>query len=139
MGKFPLILVVGREPNNHLPFCDYVGTYDFRLAPHCSFWNIAYKIVADTQNTTVRELKDTCYIKNSSILAFTDLSPKPIPNQVKNKRIEREEASDKAFEHIGKIFSKDMISRVEFVILSGVEKLEFIGYWFSKSVRYFLN
>ena len=126
---FPLILVVGREPNNNVPFDDSVGNYDFEKAPRCNFWNTAYKVVADTNGINVRELKDSCKKNKSSILAFTDLSPRPLLIRVKNKEKQRSQISKKEFDnHILKIFSKnEIINRVGIIILSGVKnKPEFI-------------
>lgn len=127
--NFPLILVVGREPNNNVPFDDSVGNYDFEGKPRCkcNFWNTAYKVVADTNGINVRELKDYCKINKSSILAFTDLSPRPIKMREKNKDKQRSQILDKEYEqHILKIFSKsEIISRIRLIILSGVDKPEF--------------
>lgn len=125
--NFPLVLFVGREPNNNAPYDDYVGPYDFYETPHCGFWNVAYKIVAESQNMTVGELKELCFNNRSSILAFTNITPIPILHRVKSKDTIRKEISrEESREHIEKIFSKDIIiKRVELIVLSGLDRKEF--------------
>ena len=43
---FPLILIIGREPNTDLRIVNDLGKYDFREAPHCGFWNTSYGTIA---------------------------------------------------------------------------------------------
>lgn len=126
-ANFPLILVVGREPNNNVPIDDSVGNYDFEEPSRCNFWNTAYKVVADTNGISVRELKYSCKKNKSSILAFTDLSPRPIKIREKNKDKQRSQISKEEYEqHILKIFSKiEIINRIRLIVLSGVDKTEF--------------
>ena len=47
---FPIILVVGREPNSAAKFVNTIGQYDFEEYPRCSFWNISYSIIGEIIN-----------------------------------------------------------------------------------------
>ena len=42
---FPIVLVVGREPNNNSISDKTVGQYDFIKYSKCAFWNIAFKVL----------------------------------------------------------------------------------------------
>ena len=82
---FPLIMFIGREPNNINPYEDTIGGYDFDEAPRCSFWNIGYKIVGNINGFAVSDLKNKCRSKKSSPIIFSDSLPSPIPMRIKNK------------------------------------------------------
>jgi hypothetical protein len=121
-GSFPLVLVVGREPNDDLPMGETVGPYDFEKAPHCQFWNTAYKIVAATMFISVRELKELCKEHGSSILAFADASPFTISFNTRDKNEIRNRFGPEDYvSHAQGITSQEVFKRVNLVILSGLE------------------
>lgn len=126
--NFPIILIFGREPNNEVPFYNEIGLYDFDEKPKTGFWNISYKLVGDLHNLSVKELKDKCKSKESSILAYTDCSPCPIPSNISNyrkKKIRQNIPTNEIENHIEDIFSKEIINRVKLIILSGVSGEDF--------------
>ena len=45
-ASFPLILVIGREPNSDQAIENTIGQYDFCNAPRCAFWNTSYGMLA---------------------------------------------------------------------------------------------
>ena len=142
---FPLILIIGREPNNKVPFEDVVGKYDFKKSPHCAFWNMAYKLIGESNNLSTKRLKEICNMKRSSIICFTDSLPITIISKERNKKqIRRSLDSQIVKEHIDKIFSKRIIKRVKLILLSGLNHKEFENsvrrikeYCFKNSIEYY--
>ena len=121
-GVFPLILVIGQEPNDDRQMGDDVGLYDFRKAPHCGVWNTAYKLVATRRNMSIKSLKELCEERGSSMLAFADVSPFTIPYGARDKTEIRAKYTAKDYvRHVQRIMSKDTFARVQMVILSGLE------------------
>ncbi|WP_283624724.1 hypothetical protein [Clostridium butyricum] len=128
LRDFPIILVVGREPNTSSKFVNTVGNYDFDKAPRCGFWNISYGIIGEIINETwnCKELKDKFRKQGNSFIAYTDLSPEPIedlvPGNLKNKK--RKDINLVHYEkHISNILShENLINRVELIIFSGLDK-----------------
>ena len=119
--RFPLILVIGREPNNDVNIINKVGLYDFEKSPYCGFWNTSYKIIGEINHFSIREYKHKCKAKKSSIICISNCMPKPILNEVKDKdRIRKKISQEEIREHIDSIFSKDLIKRVKLIILAGV-------------------
>lgn len=124
--SFPLILVIGREPNSNVQFIDKVGLYDFDEAPRCAFWNMAYKLVAELDNMTVRQFKQICRLHNSSPIIFSDALCLPIKSEIRNKTKIRGELSHKDIgQHINNIFAKSILTRVKLILLSGLNRKEF--------------
>lgn len=120
-ASFPLILIVGREPNSDHPVCNAVGTYDFRQAPRCGFWNASYATVARTVNLTSSQLKQRCIQLNGSPLLYADAMPQGLLNAVPNKdQSRREFTKEKLEQHVGRILDKPILRRVKLVILSGL-------------------
>jgi hypothetical protein len=136
--RFPLVMFVGREPNNDVSIIDKVGKYDFDEAPRCGFWNMAYKIIAEfgpKEAVPARYLKDICRQQMSSPVAFTDLSPQPILQYEKNKQRERLAIPwCERKGHIDRIFCKSVIARVELFVLAGLDGKEF-----ENSKKYFVK
>jgi hypothetical protein len=121
-ANYPLILIVGREPNSDHPVCNEVGTYDFRKAPQCGFWNASYALAARQVNLTSAQLKRRCIELNGSPLLYADAMPQGLLNAVPNKGRRRRGFTDKELQdHVSRIFEKPIIKRVKLVILSGLE------------------
>ena len=121
--NFPIILIIGREPNNDSISDATVGQYDFKTHPKCAFWNTAFKLVGSYNDITTAELKKLFIKNNSSPIVFTDASPKGIPNIVSAKnKIRSTLAEAEIKEHIKSIFNNEkLINRVKFVLFSGLE------------------
>jgi hypothetical protein len=119
--SFPLMLVVGREPNESIPVSPTLGTYDFRTSPTAAFWNMAYRLLARSDQNPdfgIRELKALCVEKQSSPIIIADALPitrlygagLPIPKV--------EDGELKA--HVNSVLGhKEVISRVRIAFLSG--------------------
>jgi len=121
---FPLILIIGREPNNVLPVRDTVEEYDFDTARHCAFWNFSHGFVARIVNKrhTARDFKQLCRSKKASPIAYADSLPICIPNETVGKQIARSSVSDADINrHIDNIFRhRQIINRTALVLLSGL-------------------
>ena len=127
----PLILVVGREPNNPNPFNDQIGDYPLKAMEYqpgkkkrtVAFWDQSYGTVGKTAGLDCAGLKTLAREKHVSPIVFTDVMPTPAEYKP-GSRVPREtrEATDE--NEIGKhhqaIFAKDdIIKRVKLVILAG--------------------
>lgn len=121
--SFPLILVIGREPNTDLAISADVGPYDFRMYPNCGFWNISYKMVANEADLNTSDLKSLCIQRHSSPIVYTDALPIGLPNTVRDKNMCRSEILVPPIkQHITNIFAHfALIARVQLVVLSGLD------------------
>lgn len=127
-ATFPLILVIGREPNT-LPGSNqqmgtHIGPYDFRSSPLCSFWNTSYGMVAREVNLATWQLKQECIRRNGSPLVYADALPHCMANAVKNKWPNRGMvAHQDQGQHMARTLSShtQLIDRVELVIMAGIE------------------
>lgn len=124
--QFPIILIVGREPNAEAEFINEIGEYDFDKAPRCGFWNTSYGVIGEIINEKLncKKLKDECRKKGNSFIAYTDLSPEPIinavPGNLKNKK-RKDINLDQYEKHISNIFlHEDIIDRADLIIFSGL-------------------
>ncbi len=126
-ADFPLILAIGREPNNEGLVENCVGLYDFRLSPRCAFWNTAYAVMARTIGTTTYDLKQTCIAQQGSPIILADALPQCIPTRVGNKQQLRAVIPPETVSaHIGNMFSyKAIVARVRLVLLSGLDSAPF--------------
>jgi hypothetical protein len=118
-GNFPLILIVGREPNDTIEMGRDVGPYDFDCHPRTGFWNIAYKLVGEVDGVSVKELKSDCRERASSVLIFADVSSTPILSKLPKAKIRKLTLTDYS-DHLQQILSNTILDRVELVILSGL-------------------
>lgn len=127
---FPLIMIVGREPNSHEGAVHGHGDYDFRRegSRRCAFWNTSYGVAAGTVGLTTAAFKALCVGRDASPLVYTDALPITILNGVKDKRPFRLAVSDEAVrEHIEHVFShEDIVRRVRLVIISGLKDDSFV-------------
>ena len=117
----PLILVVGREPNNVGKFVKTTGTYNFDHAPKCAFWNESYAVVGKICGMTGQDLKQRSRDRNTSPIAFTDISPVLIRNCDPDKKKKRKVITHEQIDaHIKDIVSlSDDLGRTAVVILTG--------------------
>lgn len=126
---FPLIMIVGREPNSPEGVVYGHGGYDFasRKKRQCGFWSISYGIAAATVGLSTAAFKELCVNRDASPLVYTDALPITILNEVKDKRPFRLAVSDEAVrEHIEHVFSHEhIVSRVRLVIISGLRDPSF--------------
>ena len=134
--RFPLVLFVGREPNDSDRVGEDMAIYDFdsqekvngiiKRRSRCTFWNMAYKLVGEfgpEEQLTVRGLKDKCKEARSSIVSFADVSPRSIRSAETGKRIEREEMRLTEFHrHFEALIHAEIFSRVNLVLLAGSDK-----------------
>ncbi len=120
-SNLPLILVVGREPNNDGFFNDKFGTYNFDNAANCAFWNISHGVVAKIGGLDTATFKDACRKAGQSPVAFTDILPIAIPNDAANKAELRDEVEYPTIDkHIDNIIQLEpIIRRTKAVLLSG--------------------
>jgi len=121
--NFPLILVVGREPNGNTKMERFVGHYDFRQYPRCGFWNTSYGMVAHIMGLPTWQLKQYCVERHGSPIVYTDALPQCIENAEGNKWPARWAIEPKDIaRHVTNIFSfPHLIDRVRLVVLSGLE------------------
>lgn len=117
----PLILVIGREPNEDAPFSNTTGTYDFDDAPKCAFWNQSYGVVGKITGSHGIAIKALSRKVGASPIAFTDASPIPIGNHNPNKHQIKESITESAIDiHVENILAMShILNRVRLVILTG--------------------
>lgn len=120
--NFPLILFVGREPNDNSKYSDLIGEYNFVKNSHSSMWNKSYGLIAKLNSPLkITELKEKCKSKKSSPIIFTNLSPTPVPNNKspnKKQTIRQNIKPEQFTSHFNQILSKKIINRVELIIIS---------------------
>lgn len=126
-ASFPLILVIGREPNTKKKITNRVGRYDFREHPHVAFWNISYAVVAGTKGETGHKLKKRCEKRGVSPIIYADALPIGIKSKMRNKNSVRAQLNEEDIQrHVNRVFSHhDIINRVRLVIMSGLEESVF--------------
>lgn len=121
----PLVLVVGREPNDTSPVTREWGTYDFRKSPNCAFWNVAYGILgaAATPAMNTGAVKRLAVEKGASPIIIADAMPQSIDNAVRNKALVRDAITEAAIaQHVENVFAHErFIKRVKLVLLSGLD------------------
>lgn len=121
----PLVLVVGREPNDSATVTPDWGTYDFRKSPNCAFWNIAYGVLgaAATPAMSTGAVKRLAVEKGASPIIIADAMPQSIDNAVRNKALVRDAITDAAIaRHVENVFAHErFIARVKLVLLSGLD------------------
>ena len=123
---FPVVLVIGREPNADSAMGSHAGAYNFREYPYAGIWNIAYSLMAEEIGLKGQRLKRICERARSSPFLFGNALPLGITNAVPNKLPQRLAVQNEARQHIQNVFSfEDLISRVRLVLLSGLHGTEF--------------
>ena len=126
--NFPLLLFFGREYNYaESPVEIELGTYNFRDSPTSAFWNRAYGLVERIYERD--DFKDSCIELNASPILFSNVSPRPIPNEKpdsEKRQIRTEITDDSIRGYIEGIFKMPIIKRVHIVVISvGKEKKVF--------------
>ncbi len=120
-GSFPLILIIGREPNDEMKMSDEVGEYNFDKKP-VPFWNLPYDLLGSIINKTRKEFQDICREKQSSPIAFADISSCPIRSASNDKQTIRKAFTTKDYiDHLRIIASKNVFKRVKLVVFSGLD------------------
>jgi len=120
---FPLILVVGREPNNDSISDKKLGCYDFDAPQNrrCAFWNVAFSILGKFNGVSTKQIKQELLRRGASPIIFTDAFPNGIKNSVLNKRLIRKSQEKDLLEQVSDIFShKEIIERTKLILLSGL-------------------
>jgi len=127
--EHPVLLFVGREPNNALGKCHAVHRYgDSWTAAgsgfSCSFWNTAHGLCAGTIGRSARSLKAACVAAGTGPIAFADLSPVALDGSytsAKKRRLREDVERDVIGAHVDRLFSHSMIrKRVSLVVASGL-------------------
>jgi hypothetical protein len=121
--NFPLILVIGREPNTNDVSDGLVGNYDFDKYPKCAFWNVAFSLLARIIESTRKEIKEKFRKQQAAPLLFSDAFAQGIENRVNNKLSIRTEQVLAANDQVEAIFKHSyLLNRVKLIILSGLER-----------------
>jgi hypothetical protein len=120
--SFPLILVIGREPNTDLPITTNHGLYDFDRYPRCGFWNVAYSVVGRSYGLNATQVKQHFRERRASPVVFADALPIGIRQAVQNKWKDRGLLSPTAIQtHVQTVFAfEPVVSRTQIVIMSGL-------------------
>ena len=134
--SFPLLLFFGREYDcTESPVEIELGTYNFQDSPRSSFWNRAYGLVERICERD--DFKDSCIRLNASPILFSNVSPRPIPNEKtdpKKRQIRAEITDDDIRDYIEGIFKMPIIKRVRLVVIS-VEKEKKVFERFTRPVK----
>jgi hypothetical protein len=128
-ATFPLILIIGREPNADQPVGNFIGTYDFRRASRCAFWNTSYGVLGRIAGMPTAALKQHCIRQGGSPIVYADALPQGILNRVGDKQQRRAAlAASGIARHIDNLFSHHaLLDRVALVIISGLGGVPFAG------------
>lgn len=133
-GKFPLILIMGREPNDANPVGVELGRYDFNgielvdgremRRSGCTFWNRSYKLIGEygpPEPISSGLLKQKCRKFKSSIIAFADISSFSTRSGVKTKAERRADISYRAFKvHLDALLNRKVWDRCQLILVSGL-------------------
>ncbi|MBB4039945.1 hypothetical protein GGR34_001592 [Microvirga flocculans] len=132
--SFPLILVIGREPQVDKPVSPGAGTYDFRGSPRCGFWNSAAGLAArysGVPGMTTAAIKRVFHAAQAAPLVFADALPIGLSDKIpprdkaRLRRAVPKAAIDRHLAHVLCLEDRpdaqvrSLMDRVEFVILSG--------------------
>lgn len=119
---FPLILIIGREPNNGTKSDNSLGNFDFQDFPRCSFWNMAFKLVGSFNGLNTLEVKGVFAKTNSAPIIFSDAAAQGIFNEVVDKNSVRATLVKDDFDsQVEAIFSHhDLMKRVKLILTSGL-------------------
>lgn len=137
---FPLIMFIGREPNNATMSNGAIHTYDFNDSKNkkCGFWNMAFNLYGHYNQKSTYEIKEMFRLKCSSPIIFSDASPKGLPNEKRRsmKQQFRQTLTIQDFDHqLNSILDKPQIlDRVKLIYLSGLEDGCF-GYFKSEFIK----
>ena len=124
---FPLLLVIGREPNRPLgeEVENTVKHFPLNHDPKCCFWNRSHAQLARIGgNTTAQEFRKLCQISKASPIIYAGSLGICIPNGCRDKDERRWKwvnDPENVIFHIGNIFSHPIIKRVQLAILSGLQ------------------
>ena len=122
-----LVMVVGQEPNNTGRMVHGIGHYPERAITtgtreNVPFWDRGFGVVARAAGLSgPAELKRLVRERGSSPVAFSDVSPRPLPSGTASKGDLYAGIPDEEFEeHAGAVFSHAIVrDRVDLVILAG--------------------
>lgn len=120
---FPLILIIGREPNNGSCSNGHIGLYDFKAYPGRAFWNVGFSIFGRLNNYTCKQIKAEFTSRRSSPIVFADAFANGILNGVTSKFAERlvQSTSEKAAAQVSAILSHvEVLKRVKLVLFCGL-------------------
>lgn len=128
----PLVLIVGREPNNTVPFDNKLGKYDLAKRKGGWYWKRTHKYLGNIAG--IRDFRKACIKDGYSPIIYADISPMPLKHHKKGKKRLRRSITEEAFKaHIDRIFShKKLMNRVKLIILGIGDRKEF-----SEAATYF--
>jgi len=141
LQNFPLITVIGREPDNNTGRVHRIGRYaDAALQnqpwPSVSFWDKTYGLLGRYSGLSAAELKQQCVYQECSPIVITDFSPVSLNDEFSSNQkrdIRWSIPATDIIEHLDQVLAHDAIfARSELTILSGLERCGF----HPQSVRY---
>ncbi len=128
---FPLIVVVGREPNNSMEKEHRIGGYassgatPARQWPSVAFWDRSYGLLGHYLNLSPSQLKAACMDRVSSPIVITDFSPRSLDGSyspAEKVKIRKTIPTREITDHVDLVLTHDKIfSRTKLVILSGIQ------------------
>ena len=148
--QFPLVLVIGREPNDpgkkighHIGYYCHLTKKDSNCkTPHhvtrtknVPFWDVSYSLFAETAGTSGMKLKEACVSRNSSPVAYADISPITTSKDGKRTRCSHHEY----LRHLEEISKSTLFAnnRVEIVVFSGLKWPTWAKNWYGSAVDAF--
>lgn len=119
--KFPLVLVIGREPNHDSISDGSLGHYDFTAYQKCSFWNVAFSVLGKFNAITTKKIKHEFLRREASPIVFADAFPMGIKNFIVDKHSIRKMQLEDLVNQANAIFlHKNIIERTSLIIFSGL-------------------
>ncbi|HEY9040787.1 MAG TPA: hypothetical protein VIN66_01270 [Rheinheimera sp.] len=125
--SYPLILTIGREPNQDLELDNSIGhlnTAEFSKQRGgvfvTAYTQIAKQFIGD--NTLISQFKGYCLENNASPILFANAYPKAIKNDVVNKvQLRAQLTAEEIRQHISNLFNCALAKRYALVIQHGVD------------------
>ena len=125
--SYPLILTIGREPNQDLELDNSIGLLcaaEFSMQRGgvfvTAYTQIAKQFTGD--NTMISRFKGYCLQNNASPILFANAYPKAIKNEVVNKvQLRAQLTAEEIRQHISNLFNCPLAKRYALVIQHGVD------------------
>lgn len=127
--NFPLILIIGREPNYDGAVDKSIGIINIQEFRSMSggVWVTAYTQIAKQYygtSGTSKKLKDICIKRDASPIIFSNAFPMGILNHIKEKASIRRKIASLIPSHVAELFNSPLSGRFKLVIQHGTDESE---------------
>lgn len=121
-ASYPLILIIGREPDGDEVVSNTMGTYELTLAYHHRFRVASYALAARTVVWSPTDFQGRCRQLNGSPLLYAHAVPQGVLNSTPATRRSRQMVPEASIrQHVANMFGHSILEQVKLVILSGLD------------------